>query len=61
LGAGTVGVNVAKIAIGMDARVTLLDINLQGLRYMDDIFGTRITTLYANYQTIEASVTELIY
>jgi alanine dehydrogenase len=58
LGAGSVGVNAAKIAIGMGARVTLLDINLQRLRYMDDIFGTRITTLYANYQTIEASVTE---
>ena len=37
LGAGTVGTNAAKIALGMGARVTLLDINLDRLRYLDDV------------------------
>lgn len=58
LGAGTVGINAAKIAIGMGAHVTLLDINLERLRYVDDIFGARITTLFSNQHTIEGSVIE---
>lgn len=58
LGAGTVGFNAAKIAIGMGARVIVLDVNLERLRYMDDIFGARITTLYSNQHTIEGSVVE---
>ncbi|MEI9479938.1 MAG: alanine dehydrogenase [Deltaproteobacteria bacterium] len=56
LGAGTVGINAAKIAVGMGANVTVVDINLERLRYMDDIFGARITTLYSDQHTIEASV-----
>jgi len=56
LGGGTVGMNAAKIAIGMGARVTMLDTNLERLRYMDDIFGVKITTLYSDQHTIEASV-----
>ncbi len=58
LGAGTVGMNAAKIAIGMGARVTVLDINLVRLWYMDDIFGSMVTTLYPDHHTIEASVVE---
>ncbi len=48
LGAGTVGTNAAKVALGMGARVTLLDINLERLRYLDDTLHGRVTTLYSN-------------
>jgi alanine dehydrogenase len=53
LGAGTVGINAAKIAIGMGARVNILDINMERLRYLDDIFGARVTTLFSNEENIE--------
>ena len=56
LGGGTVGINAAKIAVGMGAKVTILDISLDRLRYIDDIFGAQITTLYSDYHTVEASV-----
>lgn len=58
LGAGTVGTNAAKIAIGLGAYVTILDNNPQRLTYLDDIFGTRINTLMSNYYNISESVRE---
>jgi alanine dehydrogenase len=58
LGGGTVGINAAKIAVGMGARVTVLDISLERLRYIDDIFGARIRTLYSDLSSIENSVIE---
>ena len=42
LGGGSVGTNACKIAVGMGANVTIMDINLQRLAYLDDIFGARI-------------------
>lgn len=48
LGGGNVGTNACKMAIGMGADVTVLDINLERLGYLDDIFSTQITTLYAS-------------
>jgi alanine dehydrogenase len=56
LGAGTVGINAAKIAIGLGAYVTILDNNPQRLTYLDDIFGTRINTLMSNFYNIAESV-----
>lgn len=56
LGGGTVGINAAKIAVGMGAKVTILDISLERLRYIDDIFGARITTLYSDSHRVEISV-----
>jgi alanine dehydrogenase len=56
IGAGTVGTNAAKIAIGLGAYVTILDNNPQRLAYLDDIFGTRINTLMSNYDNIALSV-----
>lgn len=44
IGGGTVGINAAKIALGMGARVTVLDINTARLRYLDDVFGGRVVT-----------------
>lgn len=48
LGAGTVGVNAAKVALGMGAQVAMLDINLERLRYLDDVMGGRFITLHSN-------------
>jgi len=48
IGGGVVGANAAKMAIGNGATVTLLDVNLQRLRYLDDIHGARLRTLMSN-------------
>ena len=56
LGAGTVGANAAKIALGMGANVTLLDINLDRLRYLEDVLGGNLTTLYSNSGNIAAAL-----
>ena len=48
VGGGTVGTNAAKIALGMGARVTLIDLNLNRLREIDDIFNGRVYTLASN-------------
>ena len=55
IGGGIVGINAAKMAVGLGARVTILEINAARLRYLDDIFGSRVITLYSNpYNTAEA-------
>lgn len=56
LGGGVVGTNACKIAVGMGADVTILDINLQRLAYLDDIFGARIQTLASSDIYIENCV-----
>ena len=48
IGGGIVGANAAKMAIGTGAQVTLLDVSLQRLRYLDDIYGSRLKTLMSN-------------
>ena len=58
LGGGSVGTNACKIAVGMGANVTIMDINLQRLAYLDDIFGARIQTLVSNDANIEKAVKE---
>ena len=55
LGAGTVGHSAAKVAMGMGARVTILDSNLFRLRQIDDLFGGRIQTLASNAFNIAAA------
>lgn len=56
IGGGTVGTNAAKVAVGMGARVTILDVNPARLAYLDDIFGGRVTTLMSNSFNIAESV-----
>ncbi len=56
IGAGTVGLNATKMAVGLGADVTVLDINPNRLEYFDDIFGSRVTTLMSNPLTIEGVV-----
>ena len=53
LGAGMVGTNACKIAVGRGAQVSIIDINLERLAYLDDIFGARIQTLYSTDAVIE--------
>ena len=48
LGGGNVGANACKMAVGMGANVTVLDLNLARLEYLDDIFQKQVTTLYAS-------------
>ena len=47
LGGGIVGVNAAKIAAGMGANTTILDINISRLRYLDDVMPRNVRTLYS--------------
>jgi alanine dehydrogenase len=48
VGAGTVGTSAVKRAVGVGARVTVADINIDRLRYLEDIFRNSIETLYSN-------------
>lgn len=56
LGAGTVGTSAVKRASGIGARVTVVDINIDRLRYLSDIFGNEIETLYSNRFNIMEAV-----
>jgi alanine dehydrogenase len=56
LGAGVVGINAAYIACGMGAQVTVLDVSLDRLRYIDELWGNRMRTLYSNRHNIEDAV-----
>jgi alanine dehydrogenase len=57
LGAGTVGTHAAQVALGMGARVTLLDINLDRLRYLSEVLTGRLTTLGSNVTNIHEAIT----
>jgi alanine dehydrogenase len=56
IGGGVVGINAAKMAVGLGAAVNIIDRDLERLRYLDDIFGSRIRTLASNPYTIHESV-----
>ena len=56
LGGGIVGSNAAKVAAGLGANVHILDINLDRLRYLDDIMPPNVTTLYSDRHTILESI-----
>lgn len=56
IGGGVVGINAAKMAVGLGADVTILDVNHARLEYLDDVFQGRIHTLYSNMQNIARSV-----
>ena len=58
LGGGNVGTNACKIAVGMGANVTILDISLPRLAYLDDLFGARVQTLVSSDANIEKAVKE---
>ncbi|MFT3930060.1 MAG: alanine dehydrogenase [Spongiibacteraceae bacterium] len=53
LGGGVVGVNAARIALGMGAKVTILDKSLARLRELDELYGPRLQTIYSTTDAIE--------
>src|SRR5437667_2322472 len=56
LGGGIVGANAAKVAAGLGADVTILDINLDRLRYLDDVMPKNVTTLFSDRHNILDSI-----
>jgi alanine dehydrogenase len=58
LGGGIVGSNAAKIAAGLGARVTILDVNLDRLRYLDDVMPKNVTTVMSNPENIRNAIAE---
>ena len=56
IGGGVVGINAAKMAVGLGAAVHIIDRDLERLRYLDDVFGSRIRSLASNPYTIAESV-----
>ena len=53
LGAGVVGTNALQMAVGLGARVSVFDRNVDRLRHLDLVFGNRIETVYSTAQAIE--------
>ena len=58
IGGGVAGTYAAKAAVGIDAQVTLLDINANRLAYLEDIFGASVTTLYSTEANIKKCLAE---
>lgn len=58
VGGGTVGTNAAKVAAGLGAQVTVADIDLERLRYLDDILPANVTTVYSDAHTLREKVRE---
>ena len=55
IGGGVVGINAAKMAAGLGANVTILDISLERLRYLDDVLPANVKTIYSNrFNILEA-------
>jgi alanine dehydrogenase len=53
IGGGVVGIHAARMAMGMNAEVTILDRSLDRLRYLDELYGDRLTTVYSTRDAIE--------
>ncbi len=58
IGGGTVGRNACKIAVGLGAEVTILDVSAKKLEFLDDVFGSSITTLYSTKANLIESLRE---
>ncbi|HUO07143.1 MAG TPA: alanine dehydrogenase [Phycisphaerae bacterium] len=56
LGAGVVGHNAAKVAAGLGANVTIMDINLDRLRYLDDVMPANVHTVYSDPLTVREAL-----
>ncbi len=56
LGGGIVGTEAARMAVGLGAQVTIADVNVERLTYLETLFGSRVTLLYSNSATVEAIV-----
>jgi len=56
LGGGVVGANAARVAAGLGANVRILDVNLDRLRYLDDVMPPNVATIYSDRHTILESI-----
>ena len=56
LGAGTVGMNALRTAVGLGADVSILDVNLDRLRHVEELYGNQVVTVMSNSYNIEQSV-----
>lgn len=56
IGGGIVGANAAKMAMGLRANVTILDVNLDKMRYLNDIYAESLTTIYSSSYSIREQV-----
>ena len=56
IGAGVVGANAVQIAVGMGARVTVLDKNIERLRHLGSVYGNRVVTVYSSADSIERAL-----
>ncbi len=53
IGGGVVGLNAARMAMGLGAHVTILDRSIDRLKYVDELYGDRLTTIYSTHDAIE--------
>lgn len=53
IGGGVVGINAARMAMGLGAHVTILDRSIDRLKYIDELYGDRLTTIYSTHDAIE--------
>ena len=58
IGAGVVGLNAAQVAVGIGAEVTILDINVERLAYIEQIFNMKINTLYSSRANILNTISQ---
>jgi len=58
IGGGVVGTNAAKMAAGIGARVTIMDVNLDRLRYLDDVLPPNVVEIYSNAYNIREALRE---
>jgi alanine dehydrogenase len=58
IGGGIVGTNACKIAVGLGADVTIIDLSIDRLTYLDDIFGSRIQTIYSTEVAIKKALAD---
>lgn len=58
IGGGIVGLNACKMAVGLGANVTVMDISASRLAYYDDLFGSKVTTLFSNRTNIVKAIKE---
>jgi alanine dehydrogenase len=58
IGGGVVGSNAARMAAGLGARVVILDVNLQQLRYLSDVMPANVSPVYSDKHAIDAYLTE---
>jgi alanine dehydrogenase len=56
IGAGVVGANAVQIAVGMGARVMVLDKNIERLRHLGSVYGNRVVTVYSSADSIERAL-----